>query len=894
MINTKKEKRQNERFRTAYLTEPGELIKKMKFQVNPARSAGFLPTACCAAIMTLTSSISAAQENQEQGVLEEILVIGQVQQLRNALDAKRASDIVQDGVSSDAIGQMADQNVTEAARRVTGVSITTDQGEGRFISIRGADPNLNSVSVNGLRVPSASADERQVAMDVVPSELVSGINITKTNTPDMDADAVGGSVEVETTSALDLDGRFVSASVEGNLDDKSDEYSPKTSLTFMDTFDIGGGREVGVALSGNYYKRTFQVDGVEAGDGWETGEFDGTEASVPLLVEQRDYTITRERLGLAANFDYRFNSTDLYLRTLYSSFADDEVNPNNIFEGDDGDLEELSPSNALYSGDFVMEKELGQREETQEIWSIALGGETVGDNWTIDYQIGYSQASEDNPDAMDALFEGEFADDVFVGYNLINNDYRKPQIVSNNMTALNDPDNYALDEVGIEASTADDEEWSMELNNTFDLSATENPTSIKFGGKVRLRDKSQNEDVIIYEGFPGDPTLADLQSDPYDYSLGNFGPQPSEPGIRAFLAANQGDLEVNEEDSDIDSRSADFEMQEDIYAAYLMGKIVFDNVQFIGGVRMERTEFSSVGTELVEDEELETITLLPVEEENSYTDWLPSLNMRYDLSDRLVMHAGYSHTLARPNFGYIAPIAERTVSDDGLEGSFGNPDLEPLQSENLDFSIEFYPSDTGLLSFAAFAKDIENYVVTANLAGTPGRFEDFEEAIVPVNGEAATIRGLEFGYQQHLAFLPAPFDGLLINANYTYTDGEAELELADRTIPLPGQSKDVVNFSLGYEKGNFSARYAVSFRGKYLDALEDPTDPTFDRYQDNYMVSDITAEYQLTDIFKVYGKVQNLDGEPQNFYFENGSRRNNAQFDDIGTTFTLGITGKWF
>ncbi|MFX4228503.1 MAG: TonB-dependent receptor [Porticoccaceae bacterium] len=853
-----------------------------------------MSSAYCVVLLALTPAAATAQEAQEQARLEEIVVFGQVQQLRNALDAKRASDIVQDGVSSDAIGQMADQNVTEAARRVTGVSITTDQGEGRFISIRGANPNLNSVSVNGLRVPSASGDERQVAMDVVPSELVSGINITKTNTADMDADAVGGSVEVETFSALDLDDRFISTTIEGNYDDKSKETSPKASMTFMDTLDIGGGRELGVALSANYYKRDYQVDGTEAGDGWETQELGDTEAGVPILVEQRDYTITRERLGLAANFDYRLDSTDLYLRTLYSSFADDEVNPNNIFEGDDGDLEQLSPSNALYSGDFVMEKELGQREETQEIWSIALGGETVNDNWTIDYQAGYSQASEDNPNAMDALFEGEFADDVFVGYSLQGGDIRKPTIASNNMAALNDPANYALSEVGIEASTADDEEWSLELNNTYNFGINDNPTFIKFGGKVRLRDKSQNEDVTIYEGFPGDPMLTSLLADPFDYSLGNFGPQPDEPSIRAFLAENEGDLEVNEEDSDIDSRSADFEMQEDIYAAYIMGKLSFDDFHVIGGVRMERTEFSSVGTELVEDEETETITLLPVEEENTYTDWLPSLSMRYDLNDNLVFHAGYSHTLARPNFSYIAPIAERTVSDDGLEGSFGNPELEPLQSENLDISIEYYPSDTGLLSFAAFAKDIENFVVTANLAGTPGRFVDFEEAIVPVNGETATIRGFELGYQQHLAFLPAPFDGLLVNANYTYTDGEAELELADRTIPLPGQSEDVYNFSLGYEKGNFSARYAVSFRGKYLDELEDPADPTFDRYQDDYMVTDVTAEYQLNDVFKIYGKVQNMDGEPQYFFFEDGSRRNNAQFDDIGTTFTLGVTGRWF
>lgn len=825
------------------------------------------------------------------GTMEEIRVYGQVAQIRDALNRKRSADIIQDGVSADAIGQMADQNVTEAARRITGVSITTDQGEGRFISIRGSNPNLNSVSINGLRVPSAAGDERQVAMDVIPSELLSGIDITKTVTPDMDGDAVGGSIEVQTFSALDRDGTFISGTAEGSYNDKSGEVSPKGSLTFMDKYEVGGEDEIGIALSANWFDRKFEVDGVEAGDGWEMGDLDGQEARYPALVEQRDYTINRERIGLAANVDYRIGATtELYFRSLYSRFKDSEVNPNNIFEVDDGDFEELSDSGALVSGDYVYDKELGQRTETQTIWSISVGGESSIDDWTVDYQLGYSKARENNPNAMDALFESDFASDVFVGYGF-GDDRRIPLIVSNNMAAVNDPDNYELSEVAIEASTANDEEWSAELNNKYEFTIDDIPAFIKTGGKVRLRDKSQNEDVIAYEGFPGDPALSSLLADPFDYSLGDFGPQPDAGSIRKFLSDNEGDLEINQEDSDIDSRAADFEMQEDIYAAYVMGQIAFTNLRLVGGVRMEHTRFKSAGTELVENEDTDSIELLPVNEQNSYTDWMPSLGARYDMNDKVIMHAGYSQTLARPNFADIAPIAERSISDGEFEGAFGNPDLEPYSSENFDISIEFYPGELGLISFAAFYKDIKNFVVAANLAGTPGRFENFDEAIVPINGETASLKGLEFGYQQQLSFLPEPFDGFLINANYTYVDSSADLALGDRKIPLPGQSKHVYNASLGYEKGPFSARYALSYRSSYLDELEDPEDPDFDRYQSGYLLMDVTAQYQITENIKVFGKVQNLNGRPQYFYFMD--RNHNAQYDSIGLTANVGLTATY-
>ncbi|MEC7534352.1 MAG: DUF2012 domain-containing protein, partial [Pseudomonadota bacterium] len=197
----------------------------------------------------------------------EILVIGQAANLSSALSRKKEADGVSDVLTRDAIGQFPDQNVAESLRRLPGINVLNDQGEGRFVSVRGLAPDLVSSSLNGVRLPSPESDVRSVALDVISSDIIESIEVKKTLTPDMDADTIGASVEIETTSAFDRKTRLLTVKLEGSYNDYADEVSPKGSFDFSTRL----GDNVGVSGGLSYYKRTFETDNIEADDWVEAG-----------------------------------------------------------------------------------------------------------------------------------------------------------------------------------------------------------------------------------------------------------------------------------------------------------------------------------------------------------------------------------------------------------------------------------------------------------------------------------------------------------------------------------------------------------------------------------------------------------------------------------------------
>src|SRR5690606_18004707 len=289
-------------------------------------------------------------------------------------------------------------------------------------------------------------------------------------------------------------------------------------------------------------------------------------------------------------------------------------------------------------------------------------------------------------------------------------------------------------------------------------------------------------------------------------------------GVRQFFNANRDDFELNELDSLFDSSVEDYSVSEDVAAGYLLGRWDSDTLRVIGGVRYEHTKndirantvtLVEEGGELPDGSEADddTVISVPNQFKRSYGDWLPSLTIRWEPQQNLVLRAAASKSLVRPKLSKLAPRFTIEQNDDNeREGEFGNPDLKPYQAWNFDAGVEYYLPNNGALSAGVFYKDIKNFIVDTNLEDA-GEYNGiaFDEATIPINGASARIWGLELSYTQALRFLPAPLDGFLVNANYTYTDATGTVptdgDITDlRKIRLPSASKHTVNAALGYEK----------------------------------------------------------------------------------------------
>lgn len=826
--------------------------------------------------------------------LEEIVVYAQAGSTASALNQQRAQDHIGSVVSSDEFGQLPDANLSEALQRVPGVFLERDQGEGRFVGIRGIDPGLNVTSINGINVPAPENGTRAVALDVIPSELLETLEVNKSFTPDMDPDGIGGSINVRSLSGFDRKGRTVQLRAEASYNELEEETSPKVSATYTDTFSLGDGEDnLGIAAALSWFDRDFGSDNVETDGGWpqdletvDEAEFQGAEE-----IEQRNYVVNRERFGAALNLDFRPTDTsEFYVRTLFSSFEDQEFRTREQFKFDDGEAI-LGTASAATWNDATLEREMKDRLETQEILSVAVGGQFLFDLWTLDYVYGYAKSEEEEPDRLDTNFVIE---GVQLGYTGIGD---QPALFADPATL--DPENYELDEIVFEDNFTEDEQHSFAIDLTREISGDSFTGYVKFGAKVRRREKVNDLESIVYEGFPGDPTLTPFVG-PIDYGLNAFGPGISASAIDSFFAANRGELEIDSDGTLVDSLGGDYELNEDVDAAYIMSRMDFGGLRVVYGLRWEDTEFESNGQRIVVDDVSGDGS--PVAQLVSFSDAydfvLPSINLRYAFNDDLLLRAAYYESFARPSFDQLAPGGEIEFEEDDGETEFaaelGNPLLQPLEAQSVDLSLEWYDQGIGLLSGGVFWKQIDNFIVLADTSDqidltqfVGGAVIDDAEVIQPINGETADLFGVELTWVKKFTNLPEPWNGLLLTANATFTDSEADLALRDSSIDLPRQSDQVFNLSLGYESERFSARIAGTYKSDALIALEDPEDPAFDVYQDEHLQLDLSVKYFVNDAWLIYFDANNLTDEPFYAYFD--QRRFNAQYEEYGRTYALGV-----
>ena len=822
--------------------------------------------------------------------MDNVLVVGSTAAQAGAINQQRASNAIISVIDSDGLGNFPDTTVADSLSRVPGLSIENDQGEGRYVSIRGLNTDLIASSINGVRTPSPE-DRRGVLLDGVPSDLLDGIEVQKSLTPDVDADTLGGIINMKTISAFDRDGQFVRAKLEGAYNDITEEVSPKATLTYSNTF----GDRLGVAMSANYQDRRIQAHNNETG-GW------GFNKDVGAIVpdddyEMRWYDLTRERIGLVANIDFKASeNTELYLRTLYNQYTDDEVR--NKWEFRSLDEEDPTVTDNGFAFDYAeSDAEVRQREEVRTIQTYALGGQTYAGAWQFDYEVSYAYAEEDDSNNHDVTFRSDDLEgNGILQFDL--SDPKKPRLSGPGFDFLLDPSSYEMDAFEREYTTNEDTEWSGKLDISRDSVIGDIPVTWKGGVKLRDREKVRDQNLDVYE--IDDVLMTDyirpnaaISGWRMNNPMFNWPDAGLTYGLRSVVTAD----DLNEDDTNVETIAGDYTIDEQILALYGMGTFEIDNVTVVAGLRFEGTSVDSKGYIFAEEDDPNNV--LTRNYSDDYQNILPSVNLKYALSDNLFARAAYYGAVVRPAFGDMAPIA--LFNDDRDELEMGNPNLKPYEADNYDLSIEYYPTKLAVLSAGVFYKSIDNAIFPAtydidqlpaevDLSFLPASYvANLEEVSTYINVDRSYVRGVEFNYVQGLGFINESLDGFLLSGNLTLVESQARIPDEEdprgtREVPLLKQNDVVWNVALAYDKGPWDLRVSANYRGDYLDEL---FGENIDRYTDGHLSVEASAKYELNDHVQVYVEGKNLTDEPE--YYYHGSERRLSQYDEFGWTGVFGV-----
>lgn len=841
---------------------------------------------------TVNFSLHSGSEN-----LNEVVVTGdRIRGQARALNQQKNNRNITNVISSDQVGRFPDANIGDALKRVPGITMQNDQGEARNIIIRGLAPSLNSVTLNGDRIPSAEGDNRNVQMDLIPSDMISSIEVSKTLTPDMDADAIGGSVNLVTRATPN--GQRISATIAGGYGPIREKGIYTAGLVYGNRFLD---KKLGAVFSGSINSNNYGSDNIEAT--WVRDDAGNT------YVEDSDirrYQIQRVRRSFSAAADYKFNANNaVFASAIYNWRVDRENRFAKTYDGMEPEYaDEEETVIAGFTGSIKRQTKGGvnsdrgksSRYEEQKVQNYSLRGEhLLSPTLDMDWSVNYAKAREYKPQERYIEYEQE---DLGIVQDLT--DTERPFFTAGD----EDIPSFEFGELTENTDDTEESEFGARLNFRFPLTAiTGQKGRLRTGLRLRLKDKSRNNIFYSYEPLSGLETLADVGSSYFSGKEFNPGSKyiPGQFVSKAFLGGldlgNTGLFEGELDPSEF--LATNYEAKEDIYAGYVRFDQDFNSrLSMIVGVRVESTHIDYTGNRVLDEEELEG----KINNTNSYTNVLPNLSFRYEAPNDLVLRAAFTTALARPDYYALAPYVNNIAEDQEI--SAGNPNLDATFAHNFDFMAEKYFKSVGLVSFGAFYKNLKDFVYTYSDAEyTAEKFaSDFPTQANPIpegeswtliqsrNGEKVNVYGFEAAFQRQLDFLPGFLKNFGVYANYTFTHSEAK-GIADedgnerKDTELPGTAPHMLNGSLFWENSKFSARISGNYTTDYLDVLG--PDTFGDSYYDKQFFLDINASYKITKSLRIFAEANNLTNQPLRYYQGESSRTQQLEFYE--PRFNLGL-----
>lgn len=824
--------------------------------------------------------------------LREVVVGGAFNGQRRALSSQKNAMGIVNVVSADQVGKFPDSNIGDALKRISGINVQYDQGEARFGQVRGTSADLSSVTINGNRIPSAEGDTRNVQLDLIPADMVQTIEVNKVVTADMDADAIGGSINLVTKNTPNK--RMFNATVGSGYNAVSKKAQLNLGLTYGDRFFND---KLGLMFSGSYQNAPGGSDNAEF-------EYDVDDGSVVMKEAQmRQYYVTRERQSYSLALDYEFNPDHkISFKGIYNRRNDWENRYRVVYK----DLDESDPSEQSIELQTKggADDTRNARLERQQTMDFTLDGEhNLGGRLLMDWAASFSRASEDRPNER---YFGLKMDNN-TGENLINTFRGIGGRAPYSTIAIPGLDNegWELDELTNSNQSIYENEWKFRLNFELPLMKGLYGNTLRFGGKYTNKEKDRETTMYKYDG-------EDVNDNPIFNDGGAWREHGSSQIRKGFMVGDNypegthfvskkylGSINFNsmQGEPDYEEMSGNYHAKEEITSAYLrFDQKLGQKLDLMLGLRMEHTALNYRGLNWVVDEDENESLESTGNRKNSYTNWLPSVLLKYDVNDDLKLRASFTETLSRPKYSALIPSVNYNRADE--EATIGNPNLKPTTSYNFDLSAEYYFKSVGLVSVGLFYKSINNVIVDEVWKGMDAQLPitgtyDYEIS-KPINAYDADLFGVEVAYQRDFGFITPALKCLGFYGNYTYTANKTKNHHFEHRVLEDGEDVDMIgspehtaNASLFFEKWGFNLRLSYNFASAFVDEMGEVAQ--LDRYYDKVNYLDLNASYTFGKRFKttIYADVTNLLNQPLRYY--QGTKDRTAQVEYYGARFNAGI-----
>ena len=835
------------------------------------------------------------EDSRAQTALEEVTIVAQRSTLELARQAQEQAPNIVNLMTADEIQKLPDVNTGEAIRRVPGISLETDTGEGRYINIRGLDADLNSTTFGGLRLPptnnsSPSGAGRAVAFDSIPVGFVGAITVTKSNLPEQDAEALGGTIDI-TPKTAPADGKpFADLKLGTGYELLRHTWVTDAGVTAGTRFGGAGGYDpFSILVTAAVYTDRRGVDDAEAGFVDSATQPDKAYSS----FEQRYYNYHRERHGYGFDLGFQPNDENKWYVRYYDAGYSETVIRNRLIYNFAGTptSDPNNPNGFVDTATFT--KALRDEKEYLKSQVFAVGGRNEIEEATLDYHVGYAKGTYDKPYDINSSF-----DNPTVGTVSYDNTTR-PNWPTFTTTGVNpaSANGYVLSSLYDQSQHSDDHELSLGANLTLPMRLTGFANEdLKFGVNARLRSRTASATNIDPSAVPALALSQASYGDSVGFYQGHYqnGPQISQDAVRALYAGGTGVTYTAADmtaDQLLNAQSYQHD-REDVYAAYGQYQFGFGKLGIIAGARVENTQAAYSAN--VVDNQVAPATVTPVSQNKSYTNFFPTAQARYEFQPDLVARAAVSSTIARPGFNQVT--ASTSIDPSGSV-STGNPQLKPTTATGLDLALEKYLPHAGILSLGVFDKEIKNYIVTdesnAPNPYTQG-FVGLAKTYTYTNAAKARVYGLEANYVQRFRdLLPGPFAGFGVSANWTWVDSRYQVPVAatdtaaatSRTSVLPSSSRNTANLELLYELRPVNMTLGAYYVSKNIFNVGGTA--ATDIWSQERLSVDFGSQYQITEPFSVYFNAKNLTNTALKFTEGPGDNRV-IQREFYGVTLQIG------